>query len=934
MSVTQTIPQIYNLAQSFFLDSQSVAGAKKVGISAVEVFFKEKPNPTANKSGINNPGVVLMIVPTNPDKIPIISPIYDGNHNYDFARVEYPDIATSSNASRPTKFKFFRPVLVDTDKEYAFILRFDGNEEFTLWSSKQGDLLLGTNKVSPGPSGKYTGNYYTSFYIPPSTNATSVAASNSWKFLSDTDLKFKVYVARYAINGNLVGNSSLVSLPANNQVYSGSDSSAGNVEHNSNGATFSITAGSYEYFTYDRKNSKAKIRGGELVYQNTVFWPGGAANGAKISVVRGNNFITANTLLPNGQAFNWNSIYGSSNNAEYIVVVSLNDPTSNKRRTDIRRVISVESNTVLRVDEAFNFTNSGAYFMKSPVGRVDFLKDVKALDSKFPIGTRTKQDMLIVKDSNANATHRFVNDSINSISVSVAGGGYNNNEFVYVFGYEDSSIVKGGYPAIANIVTNGSGNITAIYLSNVGAGFVNTANVKFVISNSSTTGITNTSSNTANGTGANFTLTVGSTLRSEFDGDDGLGGFFAALKALNIELGDVLPQAGINNPSGSKYTPFYSNPYYAIKSALTSTGVSYHVDNNKKANRKSVKLFERNKLDYKCTPIMPSRSNEFVICDNVTGLPNTSDPAPGSGTIDIVATSNNDFVCVQPQDVTLTFSKFNINNDYTGENTNYGNADAKHITTKINFANERFAEDLLVYLTAYRPVSTDIKVFARIHNSNDPEAFDDKDWTMLELKDGDIYSSSANPDDFIEMTFGFQNHPNVAISLTGTVNVENTSTINVIGTGTTFSTNATANLQVNDLVKIYSPLFPNNYVVAVVSDVANDTQFSITSPVSALANSTVAASIPGNGLLVDLLGRVGNTTVAPIGYPIQAFNNRLNDNVVRYYSTSMSQYDTYDSFQLKIVLLSDLAQVDSTSANTIPTTIPRVDDIRAVGVTA
>ena len=435
MALPQNIPQIYNLAQSFFLDSQSVAGAKKVGISAIEVFFKEKPNPTTNKSGINNPGVVLMIVPTNPDKQPIISPIFNGNQNYDFARVEYPDIATSSNASRPTKFKFTKPVLVETDQEYAFILRFDGNEEFNLWSSKQGDLLLGTNKVSPGPSGKYTGNYYTSFYVPPATSVAPSGTSSSWKFSADMDLKFKVYVARYAINGNLVGNSTLVSLPANTQVYSGSDTSAGNVVHNSNGATFSVSGGSYEYFTYDRKNSKPKIRGGEYVYQNTVFWPGGSANGAKISVVRGNNFITANNLLPNGQSFNWNSIYGSSNNAEYIVVVSLNDPIAGKRRTDVRRVISVESNTILRVDEAFNFTNSGAYFMKTPVGRVDFLKNVKALDSKFPIGTRTKQDMLILKDSNANATHRFVNDSINSISISVAGGGYNNNEFVYVFGY-------------------------------------------------------------------------------------------------------------------------------------------------------------------------------------------------------------------------------------------------------------------------------------------------------------------------------------------------------------------------------------------------------------------------------------------------------------------------------------------------------------------
>ena len=929
-----TIPQIYNLAQSFYLDSQTVAGAKKVGISAIDLFFKQKPNPTTNKSGLDNPGVVIGIIPTNADKIPIITSLFNGDYRYELARVEYPDIATSANASRATKFKFLKPVVLETDKEYAFVVRFDGNEEFVLWSSKQGDLLLGTNKVSPGPSGKYIGNYYNALYVSTQTSTTPVADNTTspmivpkWNFLSDTDLKFKIYVARYAINGNLVGNSSLVSIPANTEIRSGTDSGSANVVHKSNGVTFSVSGSTYEYIVYDSKNSKPRVKGGEQVYQNTVFWPGGSANGVKVSVIRGSSFITANSLLPNGQTFNWNNIYGSSNNVEYIVLVSLNDSSAGERKTDIRKVVSVESNTVLRLDEPMNFTNSGAYFIKSPVGRVDLMDKSKQFDSLFSKGVRTKQNMLVLKESNSNSTHRFVNDSINSISVSVAGGGYNNNEFIYIYGYEDSSVVKGGYPAIANIVTNGSGNITAVYMSNVGAGFVNTANVYYIIANSTTSGITSSSSNTANGTNGAFTITTGSVLRGEFDGDDKKGGFFSRCKAVNIEISDIIPFANVNNPSGTKFTPFYYNPYFALKSNLTSLGVSYFCDNIIKSTRKNVKLFERNKLNYKCTPILPSRCNEFVIVDSVTGQTNTTDPTPGTGVIEIEAVSNNDFVCVQPEDITLTFNRFNINNDYAGENTNYGNADSKHITSKVNFANERFAEDLVVYLTAYRPLNTDIKVFGRIHNSNDPEAFDDKDWTMLELKDGDIYSSSADPDDYIEMTFGFQKHPNVAVSLAGTVNVENTSTINVIGSGTTFSSNATANLQVNDLIKIYDPLFPNTYIVSVVTQVANDTQFSIASPV---AND----GLVGTGFLVDFIGRVGNNTVQGNGYPLQAFNNGLNDNVVRYYSTSMAEYDTYDSFQLKIVLLSDIAQVDSPNSNVIPTTIPRVDDIRAVGVTA
>jgi hypothetical protein len=46
------------------------------------------------------------------------------------------------------------------------------------------------------------------------------------------------------------------------------------------------------------------------------------------------------------------------------------------------------------------------------------------------------------------------------------------------------------------------------------------------------------------------------------------------------------------------------------------------------------------------------------------------------------------------------------------------------------------------------------------------------------------------------------------------------------------------------------------------------------------------------------------------------------------------EYDTYDTLQLKIVFLADVGLVGSSTANLIPTSIPRIDDIRAIGVSA
>jgi hypothetical protein len=936
--------RVFNLAQSFFVDPESVKGAKNIGISSVDLYFKSKPPATGNKSGINNPGVFIFVCEINADGAPDVSQFLNGV-NISVARASHTEITTSADASRSTKLKFETPVFVDTGKEYAFVVVFEGNEAFNLWSSKQGDLLLGTNKVSPGPSGKYVGNYFGTYYANPtqssiaSTQTTTTAGiSTSWKPLKDTDLKFGVNIARYAINGVLVDSYvDAGTFSKQVDVYGTvTTTKAGQVNTSYSGSTltYQVSTVPYEYVVYDKKNSKPDgVFAGEYVYQNTVFYPGGTATPITVGMTQGSDLIVANTNLPNGAAFNWNDVYVAGANSEYIVLLSLNSPSAGKRKTDIKEVVSIESNTVLKVSSPVAFTNNVAYFMKSPVARVNTIDKTKMFD--FFATTlanrkkRVKQDLLILSHSNANSTVRFANDTINSISISANGGNYKSSDYVVIYGFENTDRVKGGYPAIANIAVNGSGNLTGIYMTNVGAGFTNTANLSYIFANGlSAVFPAAGAANTANGAGATFTVTTGATLRVERDGDDNAGGYFNNAKIVNLEFTDIIPAVTMNLPAGSKSSNFYKNPYYVVNS-LTNThlGAAYYSASSIDTSKRQIRELVNNRLNYANIPVMPSRSNEFIIIDDVTGnIKNPNTVHPGSGVLEFQTTSNNDFVPTHPYNVSLMFGKYVINNDYSGENTDYGNADAKHITSKISFAADRFSEDLVVYLRAYRPLNTDIKVFARVHNSNDPEAFDDKDWSLLNLDSGDIYSSSADQNDYVEMQFGFRDSPNTVFTLAGTVNVDTISTSNVVGTGTLFQSNATANVQVNDLVKIYSPSFPDSYAICVVDAVANDIHFSITTPINNV-------DITGSGLLVDHLGRIGNTTFAGLGYPMQAFNNINNSGVVRYFNSSMTTFDSYDTVQIKIVLLSDMAQVDSNSANSIPTTIPRVDDIRVVGVT-
>lgn len=221
---------------------------------------------------------------------------------------------------------------------------------------------------------------------------------------------------------------------------------------------------------------------------------------------------------------------------------------------------------------------------------------------------------------------------------------------------------------------------------------------------------------------------------------------------------------------------------------------------------------------------------------------------------------------------------------YDKEVGSTGNTLTKYVSKKISFANNRFAEDVKVFLTAYRPENTDVRVYCRVHNSSDPNSFDNKAWTPLECTvNADQYSAVNNKDSLVEFQYGLPSYSDTANTLPGTFTTS--SACNVILTELA-TTNPGTYLAANDAVKVYSPLFPNNYQVAIVT-AANSTAFTIGDLVS---NNNVI----GKGFKVDKLK-----------YPNIAFNNPLNDNVCRYYNDDQSEFDKFDTMQVKIVLTAE-----------------------------
>jgi len=81
-----------------------------------------------------------------------------------------------------------------------------------------------------------------------------------------------------------------------------------------------------------------------------------------------------------------------------------------------------------------------------------------------------------------------------------------------------------------------------------------------------------------------------------------------------------------------------------------------------------------------------------------------------------------------------------------------GNLINKYISKNITLANGQDAEDLNVYLTVYKPVDTDVKVWVKLKNGEDSETLSQKQWIELVYNDN-FNSSTINKGDFIDLLY-------------------------------------------------------------------------------------------------------------------------------------------------------------------------------------
>lgn len=126
---------------------------------------------------------------------------------------------------------------------------------------------------------------------------------------------------------------------------------------------------------------------------------------------------------------------------------------------------------------------------------------------------------------------------------------------------------------------------------------------------------------------------------------------------------------------------------------------------------------------------------------------------------------------------------------YNGEDKKTGgNSNVRYITRKVVLADGFDSGDLRVYLTAYKPSNSNIRVYYKLLSVSDPDEFDDKNWQLMtQLNNANFVSASA--EDYREIAFapgtnGFANNVISYTSGSTAYNSFRTFAIKIVLTGT------------------------------------------------------------------------------------------------------------------------------------------------------
>jgi hypothetical protein len=756
---------------------------------------------------------------------------------------------SSDNANTPTTFEFETPVFVQSGVSYAIVLiPLGGNPDYQIWTAEIGQNDALTN--APIYTNNDTGDLFLS------------SNDRNWIPVITEDMKFTIYIANFtSLSGTAVYRSP-------DEDYLELEDTIGSYI---TGEPLYATANVYNVAVLNVSGLLGSFVAGDYVYQsngsaNTAYGYVYASNSSVIKLINTTaSFSTSNTV------FNANSVSNA-----YVTTVSQNAS------------ITASTNTFSVPDSTLFSTNDVIYIATSNFSTVQMVKVTSIVN---------------------NTTISFSNAYLNSPNTSQ---------------FSDAHCIYG------KVMNNG------LLHAGLGSLMVMPDFTRVILDNVTST------------TGNNFINAIGQRLIGQFSG--------ASAKihdVINVPYNNISPQIAHIAPANTginwSFTGIKNSSSYTIDNPINiSEGTSNELIDFERIfmsrskeltqlpvgriGERSVKIYAGmssanaymspvidNFTKYShftlnlCVPEYELSGFYLTLSNNNGSFTNGSTVSQGgvsgkvrfanSSYVRVTNVSNGNFVANATSLGNNSVNASIITAEYYSETLDNGYfRSSRYISKNVLLASDQNSEDILAFLAAYRPATTDLRVYAKVQNNQDSDQYNNKDWSLLlERSSPSLLSSQVDQDDILELSYGFPQ----SINISPNTNVCNT-TSNTVTIGAPYST---SDLAVGNFVYLYDANVAgtsvSKFIVREIVNIPNTTSI-IVDPMPSFASTNAAI-----GYIPGLQSQAG------------AFLNDRNNNVVRYVTNSDLVFDTYSQFSIKIVPISNSTAI-----------VPRVADMRVLAVQA
>lgn len=716
------------IAQTFYINEPD-NGAAGVYLTSVELFFQSKSDTY---------GVQVQIRPTdNGNPTTSVMPFGD-------IKLPSTSVKTSADASLGTMFTFSSPIFLQSATSYAIvIIPIGGNPDYNIWTAE-----LGKNDVTLANTPIKTNN----------DTGTLFLSSNDIQFTSimTEDIKFNIYVADFS--KNLSGTAVFTSRDSDYLVvkeqYGAFSPKEYVVVSNSHHNTARFLYGSGTIVG-------GNFTAGEQIYQTGAGWgPSGnvSVTGTIYSIDTTNNTRVVKLINVNsvngGFSSSKGTVYSKTTDSKQFTISSeVNDIVVTTVTTN---TVSVPFSDIYDVDQMIyigkedrTYVQPSTIVSKSATS-LTLSTAVNFSDQNAIIGRVRGDGQLYAK---VEASDK--NNNTNRILITLAD--VNSDQNRSFFPSKGQFLIGAHSGASANIISTSDTNYNTIIpqFAESRPGDVST---RWTFTGTSSTGTTADSSPTLLVNNVERELLdyerILMSRSNEYYRNNSVPSMkvYADLRSANGLISPIIDTAKtVVDVVANAITK--KNQISGYKLTVSRDNIGYALSNTDNHNfRVGDRVVQRNlnREDGLTTYLgggdVSYVSENEVIVTNVNGY------------FSSIASIQNDVRLLKAGGGANYYNNTNITavstfNEETSNNLKYA---SRYISKSVVLAEGQDAEDIRVYLTAYRPAGTDLLVYARIMNKEDPGAFDNKAWTLLnQITSPSLLSSSANKNDFIEIQYGF-----------------------------------------------------------------------------------------------------------------------------------------------------------------------------------